>query len=238
MKARPMLFNGEMVRALLCGRKTQTRRIIKPQIEPWGKNGYKWDGHKPNSKYGAWAYSDPNDIQFCMQGNSLHGQVGDLIWVKETWKPTINDDVCGVTYRADDKFIEIEDTEEASERWVSVRRPEEQHPSNVEPKWRPSLFMFRWASRLTLRITDVRVEQVQDITEKDAIAEGLRIFNKDDANLYYSSAAHEADWELSPVDAYKKLWNSINKNWGDNPWVWCISFDVINKNINSVGGAI
>jgi hypothetical protein len=111
-------------------------------------------------------------------------------------------------------------------------------------KWKPSIHMPRWASRLTLKITDVRVERVQDISEEDALAEGIdRTDNNFGNGVAYCDYQMKrkndtSDWFNSPVDSFQSLWDSINNNWNDNPWVWVIQFEVIKQNVDEVMEAI
>lgn len=242
MKERPILFNGEMVRAILDGRKTQTRRMVKPQ--PF-EDGY-FEGTPSFDQFAKQCCTaDPRIAEFSAEavgGGAWreeavlcpYGTWGDSLWVRETWKPDVDDMTSTIRYRADGANISIQNTKSAADAWLGVRRDEEQYPYFEEPKWRPSIFMPRWASRITLEITDIRVERLNSISEQDAIAEGLRIFNEDNANLYYSSIAHELewpnDWQLDPVDAYRALWEIINGkgSWDANPWVWVVEFKTAN----------
>lgn len=195
MRERPILFSGPMVRAILDGKKTMTRRVIKPQPEmeldgeilPDGTGGYGWEPVLP--PWSKWPY-----------------QVGDRLWVRETWQ--IIDGCDGPednpVYRADGELSYTDD----------------------EPfRWRPSIFMPRWASRIALEITAVRVERLQEITEEDARAEGII----DGGCL--NCGEHEPCGCNNPQpdarDSFVWLWDSINGKtcpWSSNPWVWVISF--------------
>ena len=208
MKERGMIFNAEMVRAILDGRKTQTRRIMKPQPTPctlqkgghwWPSNVFKTMLHieeeMQNGK-GGWGGLVGDACPF--------GNVGDRIWVRETWaRYNIDQDSHDMAYRAT-----------TPEDW-----PE-------EGRWRPSIHMPRWASRITLEITGVRVERLQNISDEDVDAEGF-------AGDYPTSALPElfpgepSDWShLSMRDCYGVLWQSIygEDSWQSNPWVWVIDF--------------
>ena len=121
-----------------------------------------------------------------------------------------------MSYRADGSTVEIENTVEASEAWISVRLAEEQYPDMSPPKWRPSIYMPRWASRITLEVTSVRVERLQAITEEGAKAEGMGSVLEGTACPRY-------------LQAFEKLWESINGNrpgcdWASSPWVWVVQF--------------
>ena len=189
MKERPILFSSEMVRAILDGRKTQTRRVIKPQ-PPEGYDLYrfigKW-GEFENHIEPLGKYSIP----------CPYGVIGDQLWVKEKYALVPN----GVGY--DPGYV--------------IRDP--------EWHWKSSLFMPRWASRITLEITGIRVERVQDITYLDCIAEGMN------SNMPLNDRG-EGSIEK---DAYAHLWDKINKSrgysWDSNPFVWCLSFRRIDDEI-------
>ena len=210
MKEYPILFSGPMVRAILDGNKTKTRRVIKPQPAPLSHSYVdrfeRFDETRwmPTSPSGKVMVFEPG-IYRCP-----YGQAGDHLWVKETWRAEeLSDEshdpgLDGIRYRADDTFVSIENTCEASDRWCEVYKPGE--------KWHPSIFMPRWASRITLEVLDVRVEQVQNISEADCYAEGLGM----DPNL-----PHPRAW-------FRVLWDSINAkrgySWDVNPWVWVVEF--------------
>jgi hypothetical protein len=195
MADKPILFTGEMVRAILEGRKSQTRRVIVPQVADSA-----W-----NKKLGNASIFNPRKelLRFCP-----YGQPGDRLWVRETWRCEELDGsgLDGVRYRADDAFVEIENTRDAAEAWVDAY-------CEGDP-WRPSIFMRRWMSRIMLEVVNVRVERVQEITEADAVAEGVTL---------------KAGW--NPIADYADLWNKINYKrgfgWFENPWVWVIEFTVL-----------
>lgn len=224
MKARPILFSGPMIRALLEGRKTQTRRIVKPSVKGCTVGAYT-GGPNGTEPVNVQEDGDPwTDIQ------CPYGQPGDLLWARESWTfDDIGPDMCAVVYKADDTRM-----------WMPHGGKE---PKSM--RTHPGMHMFRWASRLTLRIKAVRVERLNAISQKDAEAEGLLIFNEDDANLYYSGIAANADtwfeypeqWHLDdPIAAYRDLTNSINgpDHWDKNPWVWVVEFEVIQANVDRV----
>jgi hypothetical protein len=189
-KERPILFSGEMVRAILAGNKTQTRRIMKPQPAHycdselcWSWGGYSWNSeiHRPENRI-DWRGED-----------GLPFFEGMRLWVKETFRPCF-DDGSGTAYRAD----RMEGTPERG------------------GKWKPSIFMPRNRSRITLEIVSVRVERLNDISEQDAKAEGCEPSEKvemKDGSPCYSLP-------------YRILWEHINGvgSWEKNPWVWVISF--------------
>jgi len=245
MKERPILFSKPMVNAILEGRKTQTRRVLKVKgrdavkISAWRFVHILWGAaanvlscKKPvDTSYAGFHMSD--DSPYPAYFKCPYGQVGDRLWVRETWKPDENGNTCCITYAADEQKIDIENTSEAADRWLSVRKPNEQYPRMDPAKWRPSIHMPRWASRINLEITNVRVERLNDISEQDAAAEGIviDIFNQGEPPKHghfdclrkYVPAFGEFD----PA-RYKffRLWESINGtgSWNQNPWVWVIEF--------------
>ena len=202
MIERPILFNGEMVRAILDGRKTQTRRIAKlnasGRVQLKGKN---------------WHIYDQDAILACPLG-----QVGDRLWVRETFVQGFEADECGDISSCDEngnaKPIQTWYRADGHINW-------EDDGELCNTPWKPSIHMPRSASRITLEITDVRIERLQSISESDAIAEGC-----DNSK---SNAAIAAGWYEKPKAAYRRLWNSIYKNWDENPWVWVIEFRRVEK---------
>jgi hypothetical protein len=214
MKERPIIMTAESVRAILAGRKTMTRWPLKPQ--PPGDTL----GVCESMAFEGFRVEVPDDMPG-MGGWKLHsrikcpyGEPPDRLWCKEAWRteelaPDMYD---GIRFAADDAFIPIEDTREAADRWVETHRE--------TGEWRSPLFMPRWASRLTLELTGVRVERLQAIFWPDALAEGMhdprrakmRIDNED---------------PRSPVGQYRALWDKLNGHrfpWDTNPWVWALSF--------------
>lgn len=199
-KERPILFSGAMVRALLAGTKTQTRRVAKPQ-DP---SGVAWDQLATDGE--CWWLDSDHEL-----GKPYHcpyGVPGDVLWVKETFrlpaeydhlKPTMIRDGVPVWYEADGR---------AAEGWGKVR---------------VSLHMQRRFSRLSLRITDVRVERLNDCSEADAKAEGVE---------YCDEPAHDDCFYRGTVGyrcAYERLWEQINGagSWAKNPFVWAVSFELV-----------
>lgn len=195
MKNRPILFSGAMVRAILELRKTQTRRVVKPQPQ---------EIESSSSSGEQFRYFKIPAMKFCP-----YGQPGDRLWVRETWavgdcfnheKPS------SIYYRSDE-----------TKGWA------------YRGKWRPSIFMPRWASRIILEIVSVRVERLQEISEEDAVAEGI-------ISTRLSLAKHTVfHWEEFPTlnisdtprYAYRLLWNMVNGKkhpWELNPWVWVVEF--------------
>jgi hypothetical protein len=203
-KERPILFSAPMVRAILEGRKTMTRRVIKDTglyaIDE------RWHGIETATR------ERRNLATQCK-----HGQPGDHLWVKETSiiAPkhfATPDNYCIPDKEGDLRYIQYiaseSDTEAAG--WYKLKKS-------------PSIFMPRWASRITLEITDVKVERLQDITENDALAEGIQ----EDAMAPMSHfICANGSSTREPVYAFETLWESINGpgTWDANPFVWAISF--------------
>lgn len=200
-KERGMIFNAEMVRALLDGRKTQTRRPLNPQpdISP------EWDSEKQHCEF--YIADELVHTQICP-----FGQRGDRIWVRETFRLFDHSDECGAS-----------DHCSCPPTGTPIYRADF---DDMESKWTPSIHMPRSASRITLEITEVRVERLQDMTQQDALAEGCEhegwVPTYSDPD---NSGMHES---ISARDNYADLWDSLYGNWNDNPWVWVISFEVVN----------
>lgn len=211
MKERPILFNGDMVRALLAGTKTQTRRVVKPQ-PVWNAdlvpNGWEW--RVPIEKGPLYKWPVASDFSIELARRCPYGQPGDRLWVRETWA---RDDEDGtMLFRADDN--------EATRTWEHERIVS----GLPRYRWRPSIHMPRWASRILLEIVSVHVERLQEISEEDAKGEGLY---QDQAGRWTTYSATEQHREhLNPVEAYRELWESINGDgsWDANPWVWVVEF--------------
>lgn len=204
MRERPILFSGPMVRAILAGTKTQTRRLVTAATSEVG-TGEKWSGFDFSD-----AFVDPGGTPIFGPGPYLkvkhpsddtrhriypRYEIGQRLWVRETFA---GPDIRGcIAYRARGDVLDDGD------------------------KWRPSIFMRRHDSRLTLEVTGIRVERLQEITEADAIAEGVERACQD-------SACREHDARSN----FAALWDQINGKrapWSINPWVWVVSFKQITE---------
>lgn len=210
MAEKPILFSGEMVRAILDGRKTQTRRVIKPAFDI-----------KPDARIVS-VDNGKRDIWFANGryfGSCPYGRPGDLLWVRETWRPfTANGSIdAAVQYRADSKIEQVSMTAGYINRF-----PES--PDN----WRPSIFMPRWASRITLEVTAVRVERLQDISEDDAKAEGCDKQFRLNVADFFANKNIDFDSISTYSNGFRSLWDSINAKrgygWDVNPFVWVVEF--------------
>ncbi|WP_426770166.1 hypothetical protein [Klebsiella michiganensis] len=196
MKERGMIFNGEMVRAILDGRKTQTRRPIKWKQTRFTEIGEREDGSK-------WPWSEDTEHACDFWHPCPFGTVGDRIWVRETWaRYNIDQNSHDIAYRAT-----------TPEDW-----PE-------EGRWRPSIHMPRWASRILLEITNVRVERLNAISEEDATAEGVPPAGSLLPDYPGTFLTPKGDFATAKV-AFQRLWESIygEESWKANSWVWVISF--------------
>ncbi|WP_375553353.1 hypothetical protein [Roseovarius mucosus] len=217
MADKPILFSAPMIRALLDGRKTQTRRVLKPQPGVL-KNGI-WYRPYPGTDPLQWCYMHGDRPAAYFKGSYAPG---DRLWVKETWRPSISaadpwhvavlyphtGDVKHWNWSSDADFGD----------W---KIPKAAATGNVTP-----LFMPRWASRLTLIVTEVRVQRLQDISDADAWAEGCR--------GYVSPCG---DYGETPREEFHALWNSLHgpDAWDANPWVVALTLDVYRSNIDQMG---
>ena len=211
---RGMIFNAEMVRALLDGRKTQTRRPIKWKQTRFTEIGEREDGSK-------WPWSEDAEHACDFWHPCPFGAVGDRIWVREAFRVHSRaTDVATLVYKASERNSWTEQTRRVP---VAVCNK----PATPE-KWTPSLHMPRWASRILLEITDVRVERLNAINEHDAQAEGV-------AKLRGGFWKHyQPGWtqhQLSARGSFVTLWKSIygDESWNSNPWVWVIKFKRIEE---------
>lgn len=195
MKERPIIFSAPMVRAILAGTKVQTRRVVKPEpagsvttiYRPFASEPNNWQGYADNVGFIRW------------YGGCPYGQPGDRLWVREAWRT----DDSGDDHRAPGTLSPI---------YTRLCYPAtDQRGSALMGKLRPSTQMPRWASRITLEVTAIRVERLQDISDADAMAEGI---------------PHHHDLVDCRRERYRALWEQINGPgaWDANPWVWVIEF--------------
>ena len=216
MKEKPMIFSVPMVRAILEGRKSQTRRIINP--DTWNPASSEFSGRfrlgAYSDKIGLQAYFEHLDTGNWFGTKCPYGQPGDRLWVKENFSwYGCEYDQSEVAYKADTDY-----------------------PPPCFPKWKSSRYMPRWASRITLEITGIRVERLQDISGQDAIAEGIdRIGGNTSCcpwRNYRISEASEMPLHCStPTRSYMTLWELLNGpgSWDKNPWVWVIEFSRVDN---------
>lgn len=225
MRERPILFNADMVRAVLDGRKTQTRRIIQSAAKNMQASGHKViEYREPGDKwYGEHVFSmcnqsgtwcDYTKEQFLAK--CPFGAVGDRVWLRETFRVHSRaTDVATLVYKA---------SEQQSWTQQTHRVPIEKcNKPAVVDKWTPSIHMPRWASRITLEITGVRVERMFDISEADARAEGVEQLRGGFWRHYQPGWTQH---QLSARGSFVTLWKSIygEEGWQANPWVWVVDF--------------
>lgn len=271
IKERPILFSAPMVRAILEGRKTVTRREIKTRMRSADTS---FELHQQPD--GSWRPMHTFD-ESCMDDQGTehpitcpYGQPGDRLWVRETWQDVHPVQVIdrysqlgragipgppGVTYqtiyRADGEYPKVHYTHEHPYRCIE---PDPSHgflgaADSGWTGWTPSIHMPRWASRILLEITDVRVERLQDITEDQAKAEGCFFTEygqacfhggrgiRDATECEYPASKHQQrpGWMWDKTKSYEQcldsarhafgnLWNSVGGDWGANPWVWVVEF--------------
>lgn len=234
MKEHPIIFSGSMVRAILDGKKTQTRRVIKHQ--PSGPEIF-----PPNQFCDQWYF---RDAYYACEGNDIgryvscpYGVVGDRLWVRETFCPiNITQPLERYTlscYRARVKFAYAADH-------ATQYRPVD--AAGNERLWKPAIHMPRWASRITLEVVSVRADRLQEISEADARAEGASCclwyepFGKEEGDSINLSGdainpvhpSHGGERGISYRNGFATLWDSINAKrgygWDTNPYVWVIEF--------------
>lgn len=218
MKERPILFSAPMVRAILEGRKTQTRRVVKPRKDL--SFGCLLQPHELAGEVNSGDYM-----------NCPYGKPGDRLWVRETWQYydwTEEGEPC-IRFSADNATTWPEPgTEDWANKlvdvWEILSRDENYSIDNRarDRRWRPSIHMPRWASRIMLEITGVRIERLADISKDDAMAEGIVL--QTDGGFGLSDSTHYNFCD--PTDSYASLWESINGagSWFANPWVWVVEF--------------
>lgn len=218
IKEHPILFSTAMVQALLAGRKTQTRRIMKPQPEIYevdGKEMFRWNTKK------VFSQGEVSRINDLFSLTAPYGQVGDILWVRETAQLVGDGEDSYWTHRASEDGRLWEGTE----GWT----------------WRPSIHMPKAACRIWLEITDIRVERVGEISEEDAVAEGIQeLFSSLNTDPEVEWAYGEKMYKnymwpedpqglFDPKLSFESLWESINgpESWEANPFVWALTFKVL-----------
>ncbi len=212
VRERPILFSKQMILALLSGAKTQTRRAIKcPQ---W------FEGHLLHAKNEHGGYDVMSDHEGGEQMFCPYGKPGYQLWVKETHCLVADPGAEPSEYRGTHRGECVVVDYYASGPHTRIMDRIPKGSANAR-RWRPSIFMPKWASRITLEIESVRVERLQEISDMDALAEGVTI--RTDAHIaseYVHGAVSPAQFE------YFALWEAINGrgSWDKNPWVWVLTF--------------
>ena len=209
---KPILFNTEMVKAILDGRKTVTRRVVKPQPDEKHifKLGYVTDEIPRCGNIGKFGFG----IDECgghIQYAKPPYKIGDVLWVRETWHKDVGRYMYKANYSESEKFY--------------------RGGQEIDIKWCPSIHMPKEAARIFLKVTDVRVERLQDITEEQAIKEGCNASCKSWGDSKFEDVI---EFEQSARDMFSELWNGTLKKdsdctWMHNPLVWVIEFERISK---------
>lgn len=204
MAIKPILFNTEMVRAILEGRKTVTRRLVKFL----SRKNPNWTGYV---KDGLMLYNGRNEP--CIKKAPY--QPGDILYVRETWCKGIERYIYRADYSDTEKFY--------------------RDGKEIEMKWHPSIHMPKEAARIWLKVTDVMVQRLQEITENEAVKEGIYVSNCKDCNAPFGCDTC-LDEGYNEIDEFAELWNSTIKKsdldrygWDASPWVWVIEFERCEK---------
>ena len=242
MGEKPILFSGPMVRAILSGRKTVTRRVVKPQPTrslphtsglPGGDGswsihhpmGWRWN---PRRRDGWTAFAADGHLDGFLSAHPPYGLAGDRLWVRETF--FVNDMSCVGGPLPKNRPAPNDPTDPDGKHLILYRADGEfsDHfeQADGEAPWRPSIHMPRWASRLTLEVTDVRAERLQEITEEDAKAEGAEVTNG------HAELGALTTGRPSHREGFAQLWREINGkrpgcSWEQNPWIWRVEFRVV-----------
>ncbi len=221
MTERPILFSAPMVRALLAGTKTQTRRIVKPQPE-WTEPATVWHHGAGHSGPGWYAYNEDYPEEGALHYRCHCGQPGDRLWVREThyawghWTMRHNPN------KGREEWHFVDETLGAGRAYrydADNHQPRRKRDLHEIGWWkRPAIFMQRAACRITLEVTGVRVERLQAISNEDARAEGVMPDYADQC----ASLGHP----YNAIPLFRSLWASINgpESWDANPWVWVLEF--------------
>lgn len=230
MADKPILFNATMVSALLAGTKTQTRRLFKPQPTLHEAGDCTVNGHRGNVDYLMREIAPKHWLRIA---------VGDRLWVREAWVPfSPQGNQCAI---ADATYsMTIDGAHQHKDgRYTAGLGEGNYAPGAFDRfKWRPSIHMPRWASRLTVVVSEVRVQRLQEITEEDAKAEGATFYAPPN-HLSHGGWSHDGHylWATAKL-SYSELWNEINGTkadphpWDANPWVAAYTFSVEHCNID------
>lgn len=231
MRERPIIFSGPMVQAILDDSKSQTRRIVKPQPE-WAAEVSTTRVHGPLAfPIGSLGQQCGFPILIDGRRDGVHhirnpyGQPGDRLWVRETYSIQSVDRYSASVSYAERQSVgkTLADTDGGVDIIpLSVEEYAQAERLKDPERWRPSIHMPRWASRITLEITEVRVQRLQDITEEDCVAEGVA----PEFEVSLSEFVSKKPIEVTHYLGFKHTWAKINglESWENNPWVWALSF--------------
>jgi hypothetical protein len=231
MKEKPILFSTPMVQAILEGRKTMTRRIVKTTQNGWNAQNMEFVKSEniaesffinrtasPSLKKeltGFHAFFKDNESDHKLGTMCKYGQPGDVLWVRETWcLPSLYDG-----FEKDFYF-------------KAGFSPSDIKDKNASGLYKPSIHMPKAAARIWLQVEEIRVERLRDITEKDAIDEGMKfhnLFGEWGGVVAHPKVKNHFNWYSNPVDAFMNLWITINgqESYKANPWVWVVKFKVL-----------
>jgi len=202
---KPILFRTPMVQAILGGRKTITRRVIKQ-----------------DSTALNWLNAGLSPQFICSEGNEVIRKynVGDILWVRETTCYVMLDHAHDLLEGAKDRIQFVYKASVHSD-WMEYAKEKYGY------KWKPAIFMPKEAARIFLGVTDIRIEKLQDISEEDAISEGIEIVKENVPVTPYKDYLGKYNYYSNPINSFKSLWQSINgeQSWNDNPYVWVIPFE-------------
>ncbi len=225
---KPIIFSTPMVQAILAGRKSQTRRVIKPQpsIDCGGR--FDWEVSFADGSFFITAENENGDG--AMWKYKPRYQQGDVLWVRETWCELARVDSSGYTHYDDCNYYYATD----GDYQIDLCDADGFYLDDQRMRWRPSIHMPRAAARMFLRVTDVRVERMQEISEGDAIAEGCEGIPCDHpSGRYACEDCMNTGWREPPIVMYHELWDELNAKrgygWDTNPWVWVITFERIDE---------
>lgn len=231
--AKQILFNTDMVRAILDGRKTETRRPIKPQP----KEQLKCVIPHETRGMSCWMEENADQRDRSFRFHKSY-EVGDILYVRETWQQFMEYEIPAGRPRGPHGTLGIPATPDQKSYYCYKADGELENPEYGKVNWLPSIHMPKEAARIFLRVTDVKAERLQDITEEGAIFEGIRGWTKDGTLYKYGhiepgdpGATQWQDMSRTAVQAYSRLWDELYKTsgygWEVNPWVWVIKYERI-----------
>lgn len=214
---KPILFNTEMVQAILEKRKTQTRRVVKPQPDDGGLHNHTVFPMSIQSTLEGW-WGTVFETGESRRFSPPHGYPGEILWVREAWN------------------WDWKDYPERTEKWFYYRATTPDSFLGSGEHWKPSIHMPFEACRLFLKVTNVRIERLQDITPEDCFKEGIQPIHREGNSLdqFYKRfipAENGATTTTKPKTSFRTLWQKINgvKSWELNPWVWVYDFEQTEK---------
>ena len=242
IKERPIIFSGEMVKAILDRKKTMTRRVVKSNFINHYKHAHIIRQSTDKKREGkAYFYDTPvgSMVLSSQLVNNPYGKVGDRLWVRETWAPVNSCGESALAYKADNEIICLSENEEFLDEYGTLNYTDprlakyafadwaDDLVNGVEGAWKSPITMPRWASRILLEITDIRVERLNDISEADAKKEGMP-----PSHPSIDKISMQHGFNSFSQSCFAQSWDSLYdenspKRWANNQWVWVIEFKVI-----------